>query len=70
MTDFEAQLAELQRGTQEVLVTEELVRKLRRGKPLRIKEGFALTRYDRNTFYTFDSVGYNNYPFVSELVSG
>ena len=38
--------------------------------PLRIKEGFALTRYDRNTFYTFDSVGYNDYPFVSELVSG
>jgi N-ethylmaleimide reductase len=37
--------------------------------PLRIKEGFALTRYDRNTFYTFDSVGYNDYPFVSELVS-
>ena len=37
--------------------------------PLRIKEGFALSRYDRNTFYTFDSVGYNDYPFVSELVS-
>jgi N-ethylmaleimide reductase len=35
--------------------------------PLRIKEGFALTPYDRNTFYTFDSVGYNDYPFVSEL---
>jgi N-ethylmaleimide reductase len=37
--------------------------------PLRIREGFALTRYDRNTFYTFDSVGYNDYPFVNELVS-
>jgi N-ethylmaleimide reductase len=36
---------------------------------LRIKEGFALTRYDRNTFYTFDSVGYNDYPFINELVS-
>ena len=35
--------------------------------PLRIKEGFALTRYDRDTFYTFDSVGYNDYPFVNEL---
>jgi N-ethylmaleimide reductase len=35
---------------------------------LRIKEGFALTRYDRNTFYTFDSVGYNDYPFINELV--
>src|SRR5271155_2457689 len=37
--------------------------------PLRIKEGLALTRYDRNTFYTFDSAGYNDYPFINELVS-
>ena len=37
--------------------------------PLRIREGFALTPYDRDTFYTFDSVGYNDYPFVNELVS-
>jgi N-ethylmaleimide reductase len=37
--------------------------------PQRIKEGVALTRYDRNTFYTFDSVGYNDYPFAKELVS-
>jgi N-ethylmaleimide reductase len=37
--------------------------------PLRIREGFALTPYDRNTFYTFDSVGYNDYPFVNELAS-
>ena len=35
MIDFEGQLAELQRGTQEVLLTEDLVRKLRRGNPLR-----------------------------------
>ena len=37
--------------------------------PLRIREGFALTPYDRDTFYTFDSVGYNDYPFVNDLVS-
>jgi N-ethylmaleimide reductase len=37
--------------------------------PLRIKQGVALTTYDRNTFYTFDSVGYNDYPFANELVS-
>jgi N-ethylmaleimide reductase len=37
--------------------------------PLRVKEGIALTRYDRDTFYTFDSVGYNDYPFASALVS-
>ena len=37
--------------------------------PLRIKEGLALTRYDRDTFWTFDSVGYNDYPFAIELAS-
>ena len=37
--------------------------------PLRIRESFALTPYDRNTFYTFDAVGYNDYPFFSELAS-
>src|SRR5712675_1239637 len=37
--------------------------------PLRIREGIALTRYDRDTFYTFDSVGYNDYPFAYELTS-
>jgi N-ethylmaleimide reductase len=37
--------------------------------PLRIRESFALTPYDRNTFYTFDSVGYNDYPFFNELAS-
>ena len=29
---------------------------------LRGKEGLALTPYDRDTFYTFDSAGYNDYP--------
>ena len=43
MTDFDAQLAELLRGTQEVLVGAELVKKLRRGKPLHIKAGFDPT---------------------------
>jgi N-ethylmaleimide reductase len=37
--------------------------------PLRVREGFALTPYDRDTFYTFDSAGYNDYPFVNELAS-
>jgi N-ethylmaleimide reductase len=35
--------------------------------PLRIREGLALTPYDRETFYTFDSVGYNDYALVNEL---
>jgi N-ethylmaleimide reductase len=37
--------------------------------PLRIREGLVLTPYDLDTFYTFDSVGYNDYPFVNELAS-
>jgi N-ethylmaleimide reductase len=37
--------------------------------PVRIREGFALTPHDRDTFYTFDSKGYNDYPFVNELAS-
>jgi tyrosyl-tRNA synthetase len=52
MMDFEAQLAELQRGTQEVLVTAELVRKLQRGKPLRIKAGFDPTAPDLHLGHT------------------
>jgi tyrosyl-tRNA synthetase len=52
MTDFDAQLAELQRGTQEVLITAELVRKLRRGKPLHIKAGFDPTAPDLHLGHT------------------
>jgi tyrosyl-tRNA synthetase len=52
MTDFDAQLAELQRGTREVLVTAELVRKLRRGKPLHIKAGFDPTAPDLHLGHT------------------
>jgi len=52
MTDFDAQLAELQRGTQEVLVVNELVGKLRRGQPLRIKAGFDPTAPDLHLGHT------------------
>jgi tyrosyl-tRNA synthetase len=52
MTDFAAQLAELQRGTQEVLVVDELIRKLRRSKPLRIKAGFDPTAPDLHLGHT------------------
>jgi len=37
--------------------------------PLRIREGIALTSYQRDTFYTLASVGYNDYPFANELTS-
>jgi tyrosyl-tRNA synthetase len=52
MSDMDEQLAELQRGTQEVLVTDELIRKLRRGKPLRIKAGFDPTAPDLHLGHT------------------
>jgi len=52
MTDFDSQLAELQRGTHEVLVVAELVRKLQRGKPLRIKAGFDPTAPDLHLGHT------------------
>jgi tyrosyl-tRNA synthetase len=52
MSDFDAQLAELLRGTQEVLVTTELVKKLRRGKPLHIKAGFDPTAPDLHLGHT------------------
>src|SRR5207344_3040569 len=46
------QLAELTRGTQEVLVESELVKKLSRGKPLRIKAGFDPTAPDLHLGHT------------------
>jgi tyrosyl-tRNA synthetase len=52
MTDFDGQLAELRRGAQEVLVVDELTKKLRRGKPLRIKAGFDPTAPDLHLGHT------------------
>jgi tyrosyl-tRNA synthetase len=46
------QIAELMRGTQEVLVEAELVKKLARGKPLRIKAGFDPTAPDLHLGHT------------------
>ncbi len=52
MSEFDTQLAELRRGTQEVLLVEELVRKLRRGKPLHVKAGFDPTAPDLHLGHT------------------
>src|ERR1700758_2636128 len=52
MTDIEGQLAELQRGTEEVLLTDDLIRKLRRDQPLRIKAGFDPTAPDLHLGHT------------------
>jgi len=48
----EEQLAELKRGTAEILPEEDLLRKLRRGKPLRIKAGFDPTAPDLHLGHT------------------
>jgi len=52
MTTFEDQIAELHRGAHEVLVTAELVKKLQRGKPLRVKAGFDPTAPDLHLGHT------------------
>jgi tyrosyl-tRNA synthetase len=51
-TTFEDPIAELHRGTHEVLLKEDLVKKLRRGKPLRVKAGFDPTAPDLHLGHT------------------
>ena len=50
--ELQNQIAELLRGTAEVLVEGELVKKLMRGKPLRIKAGFDPTAPDLHLGHT------------------
>src|SRR5499433_1810723 len=50
--DLEHQLAVFKRGAEELIVETELVTKLERGKPLRIKEGFDPTRPDLHLGHT------------------
>lgn len=52
MMDFNEQLAELKRGTQEMLTERELIEKLKRGKPLHIKAGFDPTAPDLHLGHT------------------
>jgi len=49
---FEDQIAELERGAHEVLIGAELVRKLKRGIPLRVKAGFDPTAPDLHLGHT------------------
>ena len=49
---FEEQIAELERGAHEVLIGNELVRKLKRGVPLRVKAGFDPTAPDLHLGHT------------------
>ena len=50
--NFEEQIAELHRGTSEVLVAAELTKKLKRGTPLRVKAGFDPTAPDLHLGHT------------------
>jgi tyrosyl-tRNA synthetase len=52
MVSAEEQLAELKRGTAEILLESELLTKLRRGKPLRVKAGFDPTAPDLHLGHT------------------
>src|SRR3954451_12762138 len=50
--DIQEQLAIFLRGADELLVQTELVAKLERGRPLRVKEGFDPTRPDLHLGHT------------------
>jgi tyrosyl-tRNA synthetase len=52
MTPIDEQLAEIKRGSAELLVEAELVKKLQRGTPLRIKAGFDPTAPDLHLGHT------------------
>jgi len=52
MLTAEQQLAELKRGTSEILLESELLTKLRRGQPLRVKAGFDPTAPDLHLGHT------------------
>jgi tyrosyl-tRNA synthetase len=52
MSDVDSQLAEIKRGARDVLVESELLRKLKKGQPLRIKAGFDPTAPDLHLGHT------------------
>ena len=52
MTDVSQAFAELKRGSDEILVESELLEKLKKGKPLKIKAGFDPTAPDLHLGHT------------------
>jgi tyrosyl-tRNA synthetase len=52
MSDVDSQLAEIKRGARDVLVESELLRKLKKGQPLRVKAGFDPTAPDLHLGHT------------------
>lgn len=67
MSDWQTALAEIKRGTDEILPEEELIAKLKTGKPLTVKAGFDPTAPDLhlghtvliNKLRTFQQLGHN-----------
>lgn len=65
--NMDATLAEIERGTEEILIKDELVEKLKKGTPLRIKAGFDPTAPDLHLGHTvlinkmkqFQDMGHN-----------
>lgn len=52
MTDIQTQLSIIKRGTAELILEDELIKKLKTGKPLRIKAGFDPTAPDLHLGHT------------------
>ena len=52
MADWQHALAEIQRGADEILVEQELIDRLKEGKPLNIKAGFDPTAPDLHLGHT------------------
>lgn len=52
MSDWQSAFAEIKRGSEEILVEEELIEKLKNGKPLKIKAGFDPTAPDLHLGHT------------------
>lgn len=52
MSDWQSAMAEIQRGAEEILLEDELIAKLKEGKPLRIKAGFDPTAPDLHLGHT------------------
>jgi tyrosyl-tRNA synthetase len=52
MSDWQSAMAEIQRGAEEILLEDELIAKLKQGKPLKIKAGFDPTAPDLHLGHT------------------
>jgi tyrosyl-tRNA synthetase len=52
MSDWQSAMAEIQRGAEEILLEDELITKLKEGRPLRIKAGFDPTAPDLHLGHT------------------